>query len=170
MSQIGLTESVRGDTKRFEVWLQGRQEVHTLQAPTLDVKNKWVAEIKRVLLNQLEELKGEKIKQYGLNHRGLKQTTSWDTPNIILSTASRTISCDASSESSNRNSNCSSEENGPAAAASSSVVDREREHQEACGWSSDYSNSEDEISLNEDTSTPVNNIESIFKIKVVVAN
>lgn len=170
MSQIGLTESVRGDTKRFEVWLQGRQEVHTLQAPTLDVKNKWVAEIKRVLLNQLEELKGEKIKQYGLNHRGLKQTTSWDTPNIILSTASRTISCDASSESSNRNSNCSSEENGPAAAPSSSVVDREREHQEACGWSSDYSNSEDEISLNEDTSTPVNNIESILKIKVVVAN
>ncbi|KAH8413785.1 hypothetical protein KR222_008093 [Zaprionus bogoriensis] len=156
MSQIGLTESVRGDTKRFEVWLQGRQEVHTMQAPSIEVKNKWVAEIKRVLLNQLEELKGEKIKQYGLNHRGFKQTTSWDTPNIILGTPNRTISCDASSESSNRNSNCSSEESGPAAAACaiarSGAIDRD--HQDACGWSSDYSNSEDEISLNEDNSTP----------------
>lgn len=157
MSQIGLTESVRGDTKRFEVWLQGRQEVHTMQAPSLEVKNKWVAEIKRVLLNQLEELKGEKIKQYGLNHRGLKQTTSWDTPNIILGTPSRNISCDASSESSNRNSNCSSEENGPAAAAcaNSSGGITDRDHPEGCGWSSDYSNSEDEISVNEDNSTPV---------------
>lgn len=69
MSQIGLTESVRGDSRRFEVWLQGRQEVHTIQATTIEIKNKWVAEIKRVLLNQLEELKGEKIKQYGLNHK-----------------------------------------------------------------------------------------------------
>ncbi|XP_070066492.1 uncharacterized protein [Drosophila virilis] len=156
MSQIGLTESVRGDAKRFEVWLQGRQEVHTLQAPTVDVKNKWVAEIKRVLLNQLEELKGEKIKQYGLNHRGLKQTTSWDTPNIILGTPSRNISCDASSESSNRNSNCSSEENGPAATAcaNSSSGIGDRDHPEGCGWSSDYSNSEDEMSVNEDNSTP----------------
>ncbi|XP_030369624.1 guanine nucleotide exchange factor DBS isoform X2 [Scaptodrosophila lebanonensis] len=158
MSQIGLTESVRGDTKRFEVWLQGRQEVHTLQAPTLDIKNKWVAEIKRVLLTQLEELKGEKIKQYGLNHRGLKQTTSWDTPNIILGTPSRAISCDASSESSNRNSNCSSDDNVPTGTAcgSSSTVGSgaDKEQQEACGWSSDYSNSEDEISLIEDNSTP----------------
>lgn len=69
MSQIGLTESVRGDSRRFEVWLQGRQEVHTFQALTVDIKNKWVSEIKRVLLNQLEELKGEKNKQYGLPHR-----------------------------------------------------------------------------------------------------
>lgn len=69
MSQIGLTESVRGDPRRFEIWLQGRSEVHTIQAATVESKNKWVSEIKRVLLNQLEELKGEKIKQYGLNHK-----------------------------------------------------------------------------------------------------
>ncbi|TMW40541.1 hypothetical protein DOY81_014379 [Sarcophaga bullata] len=162
MSQIGLTESVRGDTKRFEVWLQGRQEVHTLQAPTIEIKNKWVAEIKRVLLNQLEELKGEKIKQYGLNHRGLRQTTSWDTPNII--TAQRTISCDASSESSNRNSNCSSSDDNcitsglpissnMSMTSATSTTDKEHNN-EACGWSSDYSNSEDEMSVIEDNSTP----------------
>ncbi|XP_022218469.2 guanine nucleotide exchange factor DBS isoform X2 [Drosophila obscura] len=151
MSLIGLTESVRGDTKRFEVWLQGRQEVHTLQAATVDLKNKWVAEIKRVLLNQLEELKGEKIKQYSLNHRGLRQTTSWDTPNIILA---NTISFDAGSESSNRNSNCSSDDNAGAASINSHSGAADKEQHEVCGWSSDCSNSEDELSLVEDNSTP----------------
>ncbi|XP_073846687.1 uncharacterized protein isoform X2 [Musca autumnalis] len=186
MSQIGLTESVRGDTKRFEVWLQGRQEVHTLQAPTLEIKNKWVAEIKKVLLTQLEELKGEKIKQYGLNHRGLRQTTSWDTPNILLGTPGRTISCDASSESSNRNSNCSSSDDNCATISlgsggsvgsgvmmapctnislisgitansnntTTSTATTDKEHNnEACGWSSDYSNSEDEMSTADDNSS-----------------
>ncbi|KAL9918236.1 uncharacterized protein ACN427_000659 isoform 3-T3 [Glossina fuscipes fuscipes] len=162
MSQIGLTESVRGDNRRFEVWLQGRQEVHTLQAPTIEIKNKWVAEIKRVLLNQLEELKGEKIKQYGLSHRGLRQTTSWDTPNILLGATQRTVSCDASSESSNRNSNCSSSDDN---CISSAIISAnsltttnnstgDKDHNEACGWSSDYSNSEDEMSTIEDNSTP----------------
>uniref|UniRef100_A0A1I8PJP2 Guanine nucleotide exchange factor DBS n=1 Tax=Stomoxys calcitrans TaxID=35570 RepID=A0A1I8PJP2_STOCA len=171
MSQIGLTESVRGDTKRFEVWLQGRQEVHTLQAPTLDIKNKWVAEIKKVLLTQLEELKGEKIKQYGLNHRGLRQTTSWDTPNILYGPSGRTISCDASSESSNRNSNCSSSDDncttigglplssngslisGITINSTASTTGTDKEHNEACGWSSDYSNSEDEMSTADDNSS-----------------
>lgn len=64
MSQIGLTESVKGDMKKFEVWLKGRQEVYTIQAVSLEQKQAWVNEIKRVLLSQLEELKGEKIKQY----------------------------------------------------------------------------------------------------------
>lgn len=64
MSQIGLTETVKGDTSKFEVWLEGRQEVYTIQASNLQQKQQWVSEIKRVLLDQLAELKGEKIKQY----------------------------------------------------------------------------------------------------------
>lgn len=64
MSQIGLTESVKGDGRKFEVWLQGRQEVHTIQAVNIEQKQAWVNEIKGVLFNQLQELKGEKIKQY----------------------------------------------------------------------------------------------------------
>lgn len=70
MSEIGLTESVKGDPKKFEIWLQGRQEVHTIQASNIDQKNAWVNEIKNILFNQLEEIKGEKIKQYaGLSHK-----------------------------------------------------------------------------------------------------
>jgi hypothetical protein len=70
MSQIGLTESVKGDARKFEVWLQGRQEVHTIQALTVQQKDAWVCEIKRVLLEQLTELKGEKIRQYSLAGTG----------------------------------------------------------------------------------------------------
>lgn len=157
MSQVGLTESVRGDQKRFELWLQGRQEVYTLQAATIEIKNKWVAEIKRVLFNQLEELKGEKIKQYGQNCRHLKQMSSWDPSNTIISLPQRNISCDTSSES-NRNSNGSNvDDHGPPhtpGVNSLSSSNNDGSH-DACGWSSDYSNSDDELSMIEENNTPV---------------
>lgn len=65
MSQIGLTESVKGDAKRFEIWLQGRAEVHTIQAPSIDVKQSWVRQIKGVLMSQLAELKGKQNSALG---------------------------------------------------------------------------------------------------------
>jgi pleckstrin homology domain-containing family G member 4 len=169
MSQIGLTESVRGDPRKFEVWLQGRQEVHTLQAVTLDIKIKWVAEIKRVLLNQLEELKGEKIKQYGLNHsRPLRHTTSWDMPPSIASTTSNrsldihevapmpsVTSSAATSLALSRTSQIVDENpmhfNSTGISSSSS----EHDNQETTAWSSDCSNSEDEFNNLEDTVLPV---------------
>uniref|UniRef100_A0A4Y0BMZ7 Guanine nucleotide exchange factor DBS n=1 Tax=Anopheles funestus TaxID=62324 RepID=A0A4Y0BMZ7_ANOFN len=169
MSQIGLTESVRGDSKRFEVWLQGRQEVHTIQASTIEIKNKWVAEIKKVLLNQLEELKGEKIKQYGLNHKPLRHMTSWDVPQAVHGTPNRIVSCDQQAQ---------LQTNGLAAAGmvglAQDVVTRisnlnddgllnatgisssssEHDNQESNAWSSDYSNSEDEFTTVEDSVVP----------------
>lgn len=39
MGEIGLTESVKGDSKRFEIWLPGRSEVHTIQAPSSQVNS-----------------------------------------------------------------------------------------------------------------------------------
>ncbi|CAK1544492.1 unnamed protein product [Leptosia nina] len=100
MSQIGLTESVKGDPRKFEVWRQGRAEVHTITAPTADVKRSWVERIKRVLLDQLKELKGERVRQYAQHHRTLIQTSSWDLgpqkerPPAPSSNPSRTASCD----------------------------------------------------------------------------
>jgi len=67
MSQVGLTESVKGDGKKFEIWLQGRQEVHTVQATTIQQKDTWVQQIKQVLLEQLAELRGANMRQYSLN-------------------------------------------------------------------------------------------------------
>lgn len=136
MSQIGLTESVKSDTRKFEIWLQGRQEVHTIQAATLEQKQQWVTKIKTVLFNQLEELKGEKIKQYSsLMHKPLRQTISWERQGqgFLLNSSSipsasgsnlpeRTMSCDTALRST------------PEDPTIESCV----------SWSSDYSNSEDE--------------------------
>ncbi|KAJ8926822.1 hypothetical protein NQ314_020670 [Rhamnusium bicolor] len=128
MSQIGLTESVKGDARKFEVWLQGRQEVHTIQAVNLEQKNAWVNEIKRVLFNQLEEIKGEKIKQ------PLRQTTSWEkqknsVPIVPIIDHHRALSCDTEPP------NHVGEEEGI-------------ECIEAGNWSSDCSNSDDEDHVN----------------------
>ncbi|VVD02205.1 unnamed protein product [Leptidea sinapis] len=101
MSQIGLTESVKGDPRKFEVWRQGRAEVHTISAPSADVQRVWVERIKRVLLDQLKELKGERVRQYAQNHRTLIQASSWDIgsqtgprPHPPTTNSSRTASCD----------------------------------------------------------------------------
>lgn len=128
LSQIGLTESVKGDSRKFEIWLQGRAEVHTIQAANIDQKQQWVNKIKRVLLDQLEELKGEKIKQYSQSyHRPLRQTTSWERQkpsNNISLVNNKALSVTS--------------EHPP------NLVDDGVECHENENWSSDCSNSEDE--------------------------
>ncbi|XP_056893362.1 guanine nucleotide exchange factor DBS isoform X12 [Takifugu flavidus] len=54
MSAVGITENIRGDSKKFEVWYNGREEVYIIQAPSLEVKHIWVSEIRKVLTGQLE--------------------------------------------------------------------------------------------------------------------
>uniref|UniRef100_A0A3B4Y5X7 MCF.2 cell line derived transforming sequence-like 2 n=1 Tax=Seriola lalandi dorsalis TaxID=1841481 RepID=A0A3B4Y5X7_SERLL len=58
MSAVGITENVKGDSKKFEVWYNGREEVYIIQAPSMDVKNMWVSEIRKVLTGQLEACRG----------------------------------------------------------------------------------------------------------------
>ncbi|KAF7644465.1 hypothetical protein LDENG_00221620 [Lucifuga dentata] len=54
MSSVGITENMKGDSKKFEVWYNGREEVYIIQASSMDVKNMWVSEIRKVLTGQLE--------------------------------------------------------------------------------------------------------------------
>ncbi|XP_072517043.1 guanine nucleotide exchange factor DBS isoform X2 [Salminus brasiliensis] len=54
MSAVGITENVKGDVKKFEIWYNGREEVYIIQASSMDVKNMWVSEIRKVLTGQLE--------------------------------------------------------------------------------------------------------------------
>ncbi|XP_066267991.1 guanine nucleotide exchange factor DBS-like isoform X4 [Branchiostoma lanceolatum] len=58
MSAVGITENVKGDARKFEVWLHGRAEVYTIQAPTAETKSIWLKEIRRVLLSQFDACKG----------------------------------------------------------------------------------------------------------------
>ncbi|XP_072264266.1 probable guanine nucleotide exchange factor MCF2L2 [Pyxicephalus adspersus] len=54
MSSVGITENVKGDIKKFEVWYNGREEVYIIQASSVEQKNLWVSEIRKVLTGQLE--------------------------------------------------------------------------------------------------------------------
>ncbi|XP_011505460.1 PREDICTED: guanine nucleotide exchange factor DBS-like [Ceratosolen solmsi marchali] len=130
-SQIGLTESVKGDVRRFEIWLQGRAEVHTIQASSIDVKQVWVQQIKAVLMSQLAELKGKQntalLGKSG--HKLLRQTFSWDAQSS-LSGSLRTLSIDNS------------------AVSHFTDVSHSTENEDI-GWSSENSNTDDEDTFNE---------------------
>uniref|UniRef100_A0A8C1T349 MCF.2 cell line derived transforming sequence a n=1 Tax=Cyprinus carpio TaxID=7962 RepID=A0A8C1T349_CYPCA len=58
MSAVGITENVKGDVKKFEIWYSGREEVYLIQAPTVEVKIAWLNEIRKILTNQQKQLKG----------------------------------------------------------------------------------------------------------------
>ncbi|XP_011866012.1 PREDICTED: guanine nucleotide exchange factor DBS-like isoform X1 [Vollenhovia emeryi] len=125
MSQIGLTESVKGDAKRFEIWLQGRAEVHTIQAQNIDVKQSWVRQIKGVLMSQLAELKGKQNSALGKsNHKPLRQTISWEAQGSI-SGSLRTLSVDSNS-------------------VISHMTDVSQSTEEDTAWSSENSNTDEE--------------------------
>uniref|UniRef100_A0A5F8HII9 MCF.2 cell line derived transforming sequence-like 2 n=1 Tax=Monodelphis domestica TaxID=13616 RepID=A0A5F8HII9_MONDO len=58
MSMVGITENVKGDNKKFEIWYNGREEVYIIQASSVELKNLWVSEIRKVLTGQLEACRG----------------------------------------------------------------------------------------------------------------
>ncbi|XP_034943713.1 guanine nucleotide exchange factor DBS-like isoform X2 [Chelonus insularis] len=131
MSQIGLTESVKGDVRRFEVWLQGRAEVHTIQAPNIDIKHAWIQQIKGVLMSQLAELKGKQNNAFAKStHKPLRQTISWEPQNI--SGTLRTLSVDGNS-------------------VLSHMTDISQSTEDDVAWSSENSNTDDEDAFSENT-------------------
>ncbi|KAM6983315.1 proto-oncogene DBL isoform 1-T1 [Tautogolabrus adspersus] len=52
MSAVGITETVKGDVKKFEIWYSGREVVYIVQASTVEVKVAWLTEIRKILTNQ----------------------------------------------------------------------------------------------------------------------
>ncbi|XP_063058217.1 proto-oncogene DBL [Engraulis encrasicolus] len=52
MNSVGITENIKGDNKKFELWYSGREEVYLIQAPSMEVKVAWVTEIRKVLASQ----------------------------------------------------------------------------------------------------------------------
>ncbi|XP_016381459.1 proto-oncogene DBL-like isoform X2 [Sinocyclocheilus rhinocerous] len=58
MSAVGITENVKGDVKKFEIWYNVK-EVYVVQASTVDVKTAWLTEIRKILNNQQKTDKGD---------------------------------------------------------------------------------------------------------------
>nr|XP_019964304.1 PREDICTED: guanine nucleotide exchange factor DBS-like [Paralichthys olivaceus] len=63
MTAVGITENVKGDVKKFEIWYSGREEVYVVQAPTVEVKMAWLNELRRILTNQQKLLRDEAYQQ-----------------------------------------------------------------------------------------------------------
>ncbi|XP_044538636.1 proto-oncogene DBL [Gracilinanus agilis] len=63
MSAIGITENVKGDSRKFEIWYSGREEVYIMQAQTMESKAAWLNEIRKILFRQQELMKVEKQQQ-----------------------------------------------------------------------------------------------------------
>uniref|UniRef100_A0A8C3TLW3 MCF.2 cell line derived transforming sequence like n=1 Tax=Catharus ustulatus TaxID=91951 RepID=A0A8C3TLW3_CATUS len=82
MAAVGITENVKGDAKKFEIWYNAREEVYIIQAPTPEVKATWVNEIRKVLTSQLQACREAS------QHRTLEQTQSLPLPLPASSCAS----------------------------------------------------------------------------------
>uniref|UniRef100_A0A8C2YLV6 MCF.2 cell line derived transforming sequence n=1 Tax=Chinchilla lanigera TaxID=34839 RepID=A0A8C2YLV6_CHILA len=59
MDEVGITEYVKGDNRKFEIWYGGKEEVYIVQAPNVDVKMSWLKEIRNILLKQQELMTGK---------------------------------------------------------------------------------------------------------------
>uniref|UniRef100_G3THX8 MCF.2 cell line derived transforming sequence n=1 Tax=Loxodonta africana TaxID=9785 RepID=G3THX8_LOXAF len=63
MDEVGITEYVKGDNRKFEICYSRKEEVYIIQAPNTDVKMSWVKEIRAVLLKQQELMAVKKREQ-----------------------------------------------------------------------------------------------------------
>ncbi|XP_008582606.1 PREDICTED: proto-oncogene DBL isoform X7 [Galeopterus variegatus] len=64
MDEVGTTEYVKGDNRKFEIWYGGKEEVYIVQAPNVDVKMLWLKEIRNILSKQQEVMTVKKRKQH----------------------------------------------------------------------------------------------------------
>ncbi|XP_055101296.2 guanine nucleotide exchange factor DBS isoform X16 [Symphalangus syndactylus] len=83
MAAVGITENVKGDTKKFEIWYNAREEVYIVQAPTPEIKAAWVNEIRKVLTSQLQACREAS------QHRALEQSQSLPLPAPTSTSPSR---------------------------------------------------------------------------------
>ncbi|XP_063102538.1 proto-oncogene DBL isoform X3 [Cavia porcellus] len=69
MDEVGITEYVKGDNRKFEIWYGGKEEVYIIQAPNVDVKMSWLKEIRNILLKQQELMTVKKMQQDQVTER-----------------------------------------------------------------------------------------------------
>ncbi|XP_029413875.1 proto-oncogene DBL [Nannospalax galili] len=69
MEEVGITEFVKGDNRKFEIWYGEKEEIYIIQAPNIDVKMLWLKEIRNLLLKQ-QELVTAKIQKQQLTAHG----------------------------------------------------------------------------------------------------
>uniref|UniRef100_A0A4W5PQU8 MCF.2 cell line derived transforming sequence like n=1 Tax=Hucho hucho TaxID=62062 RepID=A0A4W5PQU8_9TELE len=80
MSAVGITESAKGDNKKFEIWCNSREEVFIVQAATPEIKTSWLNEIRKVLTGQLKACRGKigNLQHYRHTHTPSRVETHLD--------------------------------------------------------------------------------------------
>ncbi|KAI3373222.1 hypothetical protein L3Q82_006532 [Scortum barcoo] len=73
MSAVGITENVKGDVKKFEIWYSGREVVYIVQAPTVEVKVAWLTEIRKILTSQ-QKLRQDEAPSLPLSDNGISDS------------------------------------------------------------------------------------------------
>uniref|UniRef100_UPI00358DFDE0 guanine nucleotide exchange factor DBS isoform X2 n=1 Tax=Myxine glutinosa TaxID=7769 RepID=UPI00358DFDE0 len=84
MNLVGITETVKGDAKKFEINYNGREEAYTIQAPSMEVKTIWLSEIRKVLTSQLEACKEASQLQLRISDQAYHVPMSLDMRNAPL--------------------------------------------------------------------------------------
>ncbi|XP_053518345.1 proto-oncogene DBL [Artibeus jamaicensis] len=64
MEEVGITEHVKGDNRKFEIWYGGKEEIYIVQASNIDMKMIWLKEIRSILLKQQELMTVKHQEQY----------------------------------------------------------------------------------------------------------
>uniref|UniRef100_A0A8C4QP17 Guanine nucleotide exchange factor DBS-like n=1 Tax=Eptatretus burgeri TaxID=7764 RepID=A0A8C4QP17_EPTBU len=90
MNLVGITETVKGDAKKFEINYNGREEVYTIQAPSMEVKTTWLTEIRKVLTSQLEACKEASQLQQHISDQAFHVPMSLDMRNSPMRPARKT--------------------------------------------------------------------------------
>ncbi|XP_075708640.1 guanine nucleotide exchange factor DBS isoform X2 [Rhinoderma darwinii] len=86
MASVGITEYVKADNRKFEIWYNAREEVYIVQAPTCEIKATWVNEIRKVLTSQLQACREAS------QHKSAEQTNSSPLPTPSSTSPLRTKS------------------------------------------------------------------------------
>lgn len=81
VSDIGLTENIGTNDLKFEIWFRRYNcgNNYIIQAPTMEVKQAWISNIRQLLDRQMQKVKGKILilKSFNLINKRFKTKTSF---------------------------------------------------------------------------------------------
>ncbi|KXJ20410.1 Guanine nucleotide exchange factor DBS [Exaiptasia diaphana] len=99
LSEIGITETVKQDPLKFELWLNKKSEIFILQASSVEEKERWISQVRNVLLSQFDQAKAEQVfKKQGWNSAPNMQDIESSCSNLSFLSLSQERGLDDSSQ------------------------------------------------------------------------
>lgn len=102
---VGFTETVPDAPEKFELWRNGRSEVFLLQPASLEVKNRWVKEIRNLLQSQFDQVKEQSTIHDRWKSTSALSSSPTSTGSQLRSRSQSSLSIASSAAASNNNNN-----------------------------------------------------------------